>query len=66
MSSLSCLGDFTTLKPPRTDFASKFKDSFSFRPATELQYVYDYMKQRLEFVDSFFTGESLSAGKWLK
>lgn len=43
-----------------------FKDSFSFRPATELQYVYDYMKQRLEFVDSFFTGESLSAGKWLK
>lgn len=43
-----------------------FKDAFSFRPAAELQYVYDYMKQRLEFVDSFFTGESLSAGKWLK
>ena len=43
----------------------KFKD-FTFRPATELQYVYDYMKQRLEFADGFFTGESLSAGKWLK
>ena len=44
----------------------QFKDTFSFRAAAELDYVYDYMKQRLEFVDSFFTGESLSAGKWLK
>ena len=43
----------------------KFKD-FTFQPANELKYVYDYMKQRLEFTDRFFTGESLSAGKWLK
>ena len=43
-----------------------FKDTFTFRAANELDYVYDYMKQRWDFVDSFFTGESLSAGKWLK
>ena len=43
-----------------------FKDTFSFRPEAELQYIGEYMKQRLEFVDAFFTSESLSAGKWLK
>ena len=43
----------------------KFK-TFTFNQEKELSYMYDYMKQRLEFVDEFFNGESLSAGKWLK
>ena len=43
----------------------KFK-AFTFKPQAELEYVYDYMKQRWDFCDGFFTGESLSAGKWLK
>jgi len=43
----------------------KFK-TFTFNVENELKYVYDYMKQRLAFAESFFTGESLSAGKWLK
>ena len=43
----------------------KFK-SFTLKPETELAYVYEYMQARWDFVDSFFTGESLSAGKWLK
>lgn len=43
----------------------KFK-AFTLRPETELQYIYEYMQQRLAFVDAFFNGESLSAGKWLK
>ena len=43
----------------------KFK-TFTFNQEKELAYMYDYMKQRMEFVDEFFNGESLSAGKWLK
>ena len=43
----------------------KFK-SFTLKPAAELEYVYQYMRARWDFADAFFTGESLSAGKWLK
>lgn len=43
----------------------KFK-SFTLKPQAELAYVYEYMQARWDFVDSFFNGESLSAGKWLK
>lgn len=43
----------------------KFK-AFTLKPETELSYVYEYMRARWDFTDSFFTGESLSAGKWLK
>ncbi|MBO4837117.1 MAG: CotH kinase family protein [Clostridia bacterium] len=43
----------------------RFK-SFTFKPASEMEYMEDYMKQRWDFTDAFFTGESLSAGKWLK
>ena|GEM_PF-1242662 len=43
----------------------KFK-AFTFKPQAEMEYIADYMKQRLEFADAFFHGESLSAGKWLK
>lgn len=43
----------------------KFK-TFPFKVESELDYVYDYMQKRLEFVNAFFNGESLSAGKWLK
>ena len=43
----------------------KFK-TFKFNVDSELAYVYDYMKQRLEFADRFFTESDLSAGKWLK
>ena len=43
----------------------KFK-TFPLKPEAELEYVTAYMKQRLEFVNAFFNGDSLSAGKWLQ
>ena len=43
----------------------RFK-TFQFNPEGELAYLHDYMKQRVEFADRFFTESDLSAGKWLK
>lgn len=43
----------------------KFK-AFAFDQEAELDYVQDYMRQRWDFVDAYFTGDNLSAGKWLK
>ena len=42
----------------------KFK-AFTFDAAEELQYIYEYMLARAEFVEGYFAGDDLSAGDWL-
>ena len=42
-----------------------FSKSYKFDAEKEWQYIQDYMKERWDFVDSYFNGDNLSAKKWM-
>lgn len=42
-----------------------FKEYYWFDAEKEYRFVQEYMKARWDFVDSYFNGDNLSAGKWL-
>jgi len=42
-----------------------FSKTYKFDAVKEYAYIQEYMKARWDFVDSYFNGDNLSAGKWL-